>query len=285
MPLGGGLILGAAAAQAGLGIAKSISGFSQQAKAKKEMANLATPFYKIQNEYYQNRNIAEQLATGGMPQSELNYATTENQRALGSTLGTLTQTGSVSPNEIAKMFDVYGRTTARTTAESAGMHLANIDKFLERNSQLAGQKTMQWAINEKGVYDAKVRELKERMAVGQQNAWGGLGDAISGVAAAGTGMQNNALLKQQKTPTAFQQFSSSVEPIVTQADSNKPAMVLPSTPVGGTLSESSMPNVTNIMRTDTPLGLNTVVNSPTNVSSSTQPTLREQSMWNNENIN
>ena len=199
MPISG-LLIGGAVAQTGLGIAKSLEGFSDAKKAKQEMDNLKTPFYKIQDEYQQNRDIAAQQAQQGMGSAQRDYQTQEAQRGLGAGIGATLQGGG-DVNNIGRLLQGYNQSIGATAANDAQMHLENINRFFERNKDLAGQKTMQWSLNEYQPYERKLNELKQRMAAAKQNEFGGLSDAISGVSAAGTGLQNTNLLPSSKNVT------------------------------------------------------------------------------------
>ena len=211
MPLGGSLTIGAAAASTLLGGVKSALGFSDIKKAKDEMSQLKDPFYSIQNEFLQNRDIAASEAQGGFSAGELGYLTKENQRGLGSTIGAIEQTGA-TPNNISEILDGYTRSLENIGFEDAQLHTQNIQKFMDRNKDVGNQKTTQWAQNVLYPYQNKLKQLQERIAAGKQNALGGISDAIGGVSALGTATDNNdlqALMKQffQPTKTATPTYS------------------------------------------------------------------------------
>lgn len=200
----GGIITAAAVGQTLLGGAKAIEGFTDEKRAKSEMSRLKQPFYKIQSEYQQNSDLAAQEAQGGLGAGAKDYLTQETQRGLGAGIGATLQGGG-DVNNIARLLQNYNQQLGSTAVADAQMHTENINRFMERNKELAGQKTMQWSLNEYQPYERKLNELKQRMAAGKQNEFGGLSDAISGVSALGTGMQNSALNKATiaslQTPT------------------------------------------------------------------------------------
>lgn len=181
----------------GLGIVKGgiqlFNSMSDLKKNESELSKLSNPFYNIQDEYYQNRNLAGELATGGMPVASKDYYTTESQRGLGAGISGTLQSGG-SPNDIAKMFDVYNRSIDRTAAEDAKEHINNIQYLMGANKDLAGQKTIQWGLNEKQPYENKVRQLSANISADKQNISGGADTAIGSLGALGTGLQNNSLL-------------------------------------------------------------------------------------------
>ncbi len=181
------------------GVAKSIFGGSQVKKANRELARLKTPFYKIQDEYYQNKNMAAQAAQGGLAQSAKDYYTTESQRGLGAGLNALT-TGGGSPNDVSRLFDTYNRSISRVAAEDSAKRLENIRYFMDAQKDLAGQKTTQLTINEYQPYQNKLKELTQRKAAGQQNIYAGIDQAIGSAAATATSLTNYDLMKDSLNP-------------------------------------------------------------------------------------
>lgn len=182
---------------AGLGIAKSIFGASDAKKARRELDSLTPVEYNIQNEYFDNRNIAASQAATGLPEATQNFYTTETQRGLGSSLGTLTQVGGIDPNITNQLLDTHNRGIQAIAAEDANRIKDNIRYFIDQNSKLAAQKTMKWAINDYQPYQRKLKQLYQRQRVGEENMWGGIGDTISSLAAYETAKQNEDLNKEK----------------------------------------------------------------------------------------
>lgn len=177
-----------------LGGAQLFSSLHDEAQKKKELNGMANPFYTIQNEYYQNRNLAGANAESGMPAASKDYLTSESQRGLGAGVSGMLQSGG-DPNNINKLFDSYNRNIDRTAADDASEHLKNIQYYISQNSNLAGQKNIQWALNKKQPYEEKLKQLTEGIAADKQNAVGGASTAIGSTAALGTSLENNTLLK------------------------------------------------------------------------------------------
>lgn len=196
MPLGGGLILGGIAANAIIGGIKYFGGKKDQKKAEEEMAGLSTPFYKIQDEYYKNRNIAAQRAQGGFTAPTLNYLTTETQRGLGTGLSSLSQTGG-SPSDASKLLSDYTRSIGNIAFQDSQLQTQNIDKYMEANRELAGQKTMQWSLNEYQPYQNKLKQLQQRIYASKQNQMSGLSDIGSSLSTAGSTFMNNNPFKSK----------------------------------------------------------------------------------------
>jgi hypothetical protein len=176
-----------------LGAFELVKGLRDEKKSKRELARLNRPLYGIQSEYYKNENIAEQMAGQGYTSVAKDYMTSEAGRGLSSTIGALTQTGA-GINDISKSLDVYSRNIRQIGAEDAEKQLQNMQYFMNTNKDLAGQKTMQWTINEYQPYQAKLKELQERSAAAQQNIWGGLGTILGATSAANTANSNQGLL-------------------------------------------------------------------------------------------
>lgn len=184
-------------AQAGIGIAQGIGGMIQAKKARNELEGLEQPFYKIQEELFQNRNLAAQQAQMGVPQATMDYITSETQRGLGSSVSALRQTGG-SANNVSDLFAQYQRGIQQNAAMDAQQRVANLGGFLKENQELAGQKTMQWAINEFQPFQNKVQALQGRIAQGNQMIGGGLSNVLGGAASYGTATQNSDLIAQLK---------------------------------------------------------------------------------------
>lgn len=163
-------------------------------KKQKELDRLRQPFYKVQDEYYQNRNQAAELASGGTPQQELNYMTSEAGRGLGSSLDAIIKSGG-GLNDASLLLDQYYRQIGKIGSDSAQQHLNNIQYFHQQNAQIAGEKTKAWAINEYQPYQQKLQELKAAKAQDTQNEFNAA-MALAGTAtSASSGGQNAGLTK------------------------------------------------------------------------------------------
>lgn len=213
MPLGGGLTIGATA----LGVAKGVGDWfganSEQKKAEEERSKLQQPFYKIQDEYLQNRNIAGNLAGEGLTESAKDYLTTESQRGLGTSLGTTQQAGGVGSNTAGKLYDTYLRSIDRTGAEDAEQKIKNIGNLMNVNKELAGQKTMKWALDEYQPWQRKLKEITERISAAKQNKNNALNTAIGALGAGGTALSNSSLMSNLFSGNNGVTSSSSLESV------------------------------------------------------------------------
>lgn len=177
------------------GVFQFFKGMKDKKKDEQELSRLRQPFYKIQDEYVANKNISEQLATGGLPPQQKEFLTGQAERGLGSSLDAILKTGG-GVNAASMLLDKYNQEIGKIGAEDTAQHLANIQYFQKANADLAGQKTMQWSINEYQPYEAKLKELKQNIATDEANKWGGLTTAFSSMIGAGTANQNAALMKR-----------------------------------------------------------------------------------------
>ncbi|MCB0472508.1 MAG: hypothetical protein KDC56_05565 [Flavobacteriaceae bacterium] len=177
-----------------LGAAQAISGASNLQKDKAELARLTPAFYKIQDEYYGNRNQAAVQSQSGFTQAAKDYYTDTMSRGFSSGLGTLLSAGG-SANDIATLFDTYSQGMHRLAADDSERQLKNIQYYQQAAKDLAGQKTMQWAINEYQPYQNKLKELTQRIAADKNNIWGGLQSIVGAGQAAVTVSQNDDLIK------------------------------------------------------------------------------------------
>jgi len=186
-------------ASAGLGILEGgIQLFSNLHKGKvanENLAKLRDPFYTVKSEYEQNKNLAANAAQGGIPAAESDYLTGESGRGLSAGISGTLQSGG-NPNDIAKLFSVYNNNIDRTAAESAQQHLKNIEYYKQSNTELAGQKNIQFGFNEVRPYERKYKQYTQDRNAAEQNAYNGANSIIGSASALGTGLQNNDLLSK-----------------------------------------------------------------------------------------
>jgi hypothetical protein len=205
-----GPVLGIAA-----GAFQYIGAARDEKRAKQERSRLKTPFYKVQNEYFQNRNLAASQAQGGLPEATRDYLTEESSRGLGTAIQGISQSGG-SPNNYADLFESYNRSIKQTAAQDAAAQVENISRFMATNKDLAGQKTTQWAINEYQPYQNKLKEITERIKAAKLNKSNAIQTAIGGVTAAGSAVQNSDLMSKifPKTGQPEDAGGSSIQDII-----------------------------------------------------------------------
>lgn len=216
MPVPAAISLAPAIAGTAFNTVQAIAAGRQQKRDKEELARLTPSYYKIQDEYFKNRNDALSLAQGGLPQASKDIYTDEINRGLGTGISAINEGGG-TPNDIARLFDSYSSGLNRLTSEDAQRQIDNIKYYHQINKDLAGQKTIQWDVNEYQPYQNKLKELTQRIGADKQNISNGIQGAIGSVQAGVTSMGNAGLLgklfakpatpKQPSLPTVTDPFT------------------------------------------------------------------------------
>jgi len=181
-----------AVGQAGSTIQSGIQFFksaSDMKRNKRELERLRPVFYKVQDEYYQNRNMATELAQGGMPQATKDYLTSESQRGLGAGIEGILSSGG-DPEAISSLFDSYNRSINNASAQDAQMWVDNIGRLMAANKDVAGQETMKWTLNDYQPYQARLKQLTQNMANAETNMWSGASGVMQGLTSLGTSTSN-----------------------------------------------------------------------------------------------
>jgi hypothetical protein len=172
--------------QSGIQLADSLT---KMKRNKRELERLQPVFYKVQDEYYQNRNMAQNLAQGGMPQATKDYFTSESQRGLGAGIQGILSGGGDAEN-IAQLFDGYNRSINNAAAQDAQMRVDNVGRLMAANKDVAGQETMKWTLNDYQPYQAKLKQLTQNVANAETNMWGAASGVAQGLSSLGTSMSN-----------------------------------------------------------------------------------------------
>lgn len=212
----------------GVSLYKAHQAKEKDDEAQSELSNLQKPFYQVQKEYYDNRNIAGSTAETGLPQATKDYETSENERGLGAGINGIVSAGG-SPNDFAGLFDQFNKSVDRTGAEDAEAHLKNIQYYMDTNSTIGAEKQKQWAINEYQPYENKLKELTERRGAAQENENNAINEGIGSITAGATALSNKQLLKSLNKPTTT--ASGSTDPFASVRASNKPVSGLDYTPI------------------------------------------------------
>lgn len=180
---------GVGIASAGYGIYKGIKSDKERKKDLAEKESLQRPVEKVQNEYYQDRNILGQEASGGLTDATKNFAENQIGRGLSGGVRAL-QSGGGDMNLISKLFDNYSTKTADLANEDSQQHIRNIQYYTQANKDLAGQKTIQYGVNELQPYENKLKELSGRIVADKQNAENGYQQGIGSLASSITSLSN-----------------------------------------------------------------------------------------------
>lgn len=179
---------------AGVGLYKTLHASHQEKVARRDAANAKLPFYQIQDEYYQNKNLAASQAQGGFSQSAKDLYTNESERGYGSGVQGILDAGG-TPNDIAKLNDSFNRSLFNVSAADAQAQMQNIQYFMKANSDLSDQKTIQFLVNKKQPYENLMAQLNQKQLAEQQNFNQGLSDTVGSLGAAATIYSNANLGK------------------------------------------------------------------------------------------
>lgn len=177
-------------ASLGMSAYKAIKSGQQDKEAAKEGSALRRPFYQIQPEYQQNRNLAASMAGQGFSSAEKQSMDQQRERGLTTSIGALEQTGG-GPNDLSRLGQVFTDSLTSEAGQDAQLHLQNIKFFTDANKDLAGQKTIQWGVNEKEPYETKLKEIQDRRIAAQTNQNNAINEGIGSATAMATGINSS----------------------------------------------------------------------------------------------
>lgn len=156
---------------AGVGVASLAYGVynaeSQKSKANKIQKGLHDPVYQIPQEFYQNREIARQMAQQGLPQSVINQ---QNDRINQNQAAAIEASSrSSNPGGLAAVVRQGDDAGATLGAEDAQAKLNNQRFFIQMNKELGNQELDK---QQSDVFDKYTREFNQAAALqgaGMQN--------------------------------------------------------------------------------------------------------------------
>ena len=191
MPVTLGLVsAGVSAAKEGVDFFSSLA---EKNKNKRALSKLERPFARVQDEYFQNRNIAGTM--GGLPDATKDYLTDEARLGVGTGINAIQEQGG-SPNDIAKLFQGYDRSISRVGAEDAQARVDNIKYFMNVNKDLAGQKTTSYLVNELQPYEQKLKQLTQNISNARSNMSTAGNNFTGSLSAGATAIENDDLMKK-----------------------------------------------------------------------------------------
>jgi len=177
------------------GLAKMGVGIGQIGHAKRMAENNVRPEYEIQDEYYNNRSLAQSMAQEGLTEESLSFYGNQAERGLQASIDAGLQGGSTQ-NGAASLLDRYQQSIRGVAVQSSQLQDDKRKLFMDRNADLASQKTMKWAVDKYEPYkDTALAAAQERNA-GMQNVFGGGGEVV-GAASSYAMSQNYADLLNQ----------------------------------------------------------------------------------------
>lgn len=187
---------------AAAGAAKSIHGANQAKQGRRMAAQNIRPEFEIQPEFIDNQALAASLAQSGLPESSLQYYTSNLERGLSSGTSAMLQAGG-GPNAVSGLFDQYQQGLSGIAAADAQAKVNNIRYFIDRNRDLAEQRTMQWSLNKYEPYKDTARTAAQLQATGTENIFSGVSQIGSSLASG-----SKAGLFQSATPVTQPQANS-----------------------------------------------------------------------------
>lgn len=161
---------------------KTIYGVGQTIGGNKNLKNLDRPTYEVSPEITQNRNLAGQIASQGLPDSSKNFYTDSIERGLGSTISSAERTGA----GLGAVQDAYSTSTdafRNLLALDANAKMKNQQVLMDANKDLADQKLRAFDYNQNIPYQQAYNKYTQQTNSGSQNIFGGL----EGLASAFTG--------------------------------------------------------------------------------------------------
>jgi len=191
---------------AAAGAAKSIFGAKQAAEGRRLAARNTRPEFDIAKEYFDNQALAANLAQSGLPASSLDYYTRNLERGLSSSTGAMLQAGG-GPNAIAGAFDQYSQGLSGVAAADAQAKTQNIRYLMDRNKDIAEQRTMQWSLNQYEPYKDRALTASQLQAQGTENLFGGIsqvGSSLASMSKAGLYSGNSSSVPAAGSPTGSQ---------------------------------------------------------------------------------
>ena len=211
---------------------KAIGAGKAEKRAKAEGDALRRPFAKVEDEYFQNKNIAEQQAVSGLNATEKGNLQDQRGEAFGSSIDALSRTGG-SPNDFSKVISLFNDSLKNEAGLDSQKHAENIDYFMKANADLAGQKTTQWALNEYQPFESQLKSIQDRRAAAITNKNNAINEGVSSLAALSTSI--NSAVKPGEPAEPGKKVYGSVNPVTTELqDSN----IDRSIDVGGSVSGS-----------------------------------------------
>lgn len=178
-----GIAAGTAIVGTGIQAYKAIDENSQANAINKSNVR---PTYTIPQEYYQNLNIANQLAQQGIPQQQYNNQVNSiNQNQAG---GIAALNGSSNPGSgVASVVGQSNKANANLNAADSGQRLDNLRYAMQVRGQLAQQKLAQQQYNLFDKYTEQFNKAAALQGASNQNFQG----AVSSASGLASGLASN----------------------------------------------------------------------------------------------
>ena len=191
MPLTAAAVVGGVTA-----LAKTGTGIAQTVQANRRAKRNIRPTFNIEDEYYDNRDIAARSASSGIGDAALSYYRDTAGAGLGSTLSAITQAGG-GINAAQNTMNTYLQSLRDVAVKDSIMQQENIRYFIDRNADLAKQKVQQWVLNEYEPYKDRAAANATQAQAGMQNIFTGAGELTGALSSYAMGSNYEDLLKSQ----------------------------------------------------------------------------------------
>lgn len=189
MPLTASLVIGGISALGKIG-----TGIGQLVSAKKKSKNNIRPTFDIQQEYFDNRDIAANMAQQGFTQGALDFYGDQAARGLTTSVSATLQGGG-GVNAVNNVLDTYQQGARAIAAKDSELQTQNIRYFIDRNADLASQKVQQWVLNKYEPFKDTAAAAAQERSSGFQNIGTGLGEGTAVASAFASSQMYNDLLR------------------------------------------------------------------------------------------
>lgn len=178
---------------------KAITSAKQKHAAEQITKDNIRPDYSIQAEYERNQRLAAQAAeTGLTPEAKAYYEDLADEGFASGTNAILEGGGDL--NTIGNLYQNRLQSDREIAARDSEARLQNIKNAMAANAELAGQKSMQWSLNEYEPYKDKAKQAAALRDSSNLNLQSGLGDVMSGVGSYLTSTMYDKLLNPPQQP-------------------------------------------------------------------------------------
>lgn len=182
-------IAASAAVTAGLGLYKTLKGNSEVKDAQRRAKLNIRPTYDIQQQYYDNQNLAASQAQTGLSDAERNYYNTNAERGLSSGIGAALQTGQ-GPNAVGGLYDSFLRGQGAIANTSDQLKTQKLATLMQANNALADQETQKWALDKYEPFKDEAKAIAGQKTAGQQQVNDGL-NTVAGAVSSYAGAKTN----------------------------------------------------------------------------------------------
>lgn len=174
------------------GLLGGLFGGGQKKEGEKILKNLNYPVESLPQEYQENKNLAQTMASTGMPSEQYNLAMKNIQRQqLMALRGARDRRGGL--NVLPQILQGTNDATLQLDAANAAQKSANQRTLLGINSQIGGINRDLFDKNERQRYERDYGYGMSLKGIGNQNLFGGLERGLSGlIGLFGNNKKNNA---------------------------------------------------------------------------------------------